>query len=111
MARAGVESDAPVAEDGEEEDADKEVRQRNERVREDVRARAVQPVHALPHEHLPLLEERGDPRDGHKPEERDGEEVREEHGRGRDNSIRKVHIICNGKIELRHTRKEETRDR
>ena len=75
VACAGMQTDAPIRKHREQQRTHKQVRQRADRVREDVRARAVQPVHTLPHEHLPLLEERGDPRDGHKPEERDGEEV------------------------------------
>lgn len=75
LRRAGVEPDAPVAQHGEHERAEEEVRERRERVREDVRPGAVQPVHALAREDEALLEEGGDARDGHEPQERDGEEV------------------------------------
>ena len=75
---AGMQTDAPIRKHREQQRTYKQVRQRTDRVREDVRTRAVQPVHALPHEDLPLFEERRDTCDGHEPQERDGVEVHRE---------------------------------
>ena len=75
LARAGVEPDAPVAEDGEDDGTGEEVGERHERIGEDVRAGAVLPVQTLADEDLALFKEGGNTGDRHKAEEGDGEEV------------------------------------
>lgn len=75
MLRTRMQSDAPIGQDREQQYTDEEVGSRTYRVRKDVRARAVQSIHAFAHEDLALFEERRDAGDGHEPEERYGEEV------------------------------------
>ena len=75
MVGAGIEPDAPVADDGEQSGTDEEVGERHDRVGEDVGTGAVEPVHALTREDEAFLEEGGDAGDAHKSEEGYGEEV------------------------------------
>ena len=60
-----VQPDRPVAENGEKDSADEEIRERDEGVGEDIGACAILPIEALADEDLTLLEECGDASDGH----------------------------------------------
>lgn len=70
-----MQTDAPIRQDREQQGADEEIGRRAYRVREDIRPRAVQSIHAFSDEDLAFFEESGDAGNRHEPEERNGEEV------------------------------------